>query len=242
MSDEKELRPEHTPMLIRNLAPDDKPREKALLNGIESLSATELLAIIFGSGQRGKSVLELSREILLDVDNRLDRLAQLSVSTLSSRYSGVGPAKAISLAAAIELGRRCQRAIESRGSVMAKITSSRDVYNLMRNRLEILSVEEFWVLYLSRANRILAQERISHGGVGATVVDVRLVIKGAIDNLCSGIILVHNHPSGNLSVSQPDRQLTSRIVDAAKLFDISVLDHIIISADGFTSFRDEGCL
>lgn len=226
--------------MIKDLSPDDKPREKAQTNGIESLSATELLAIIFGSGLKGKSVIELSREILNDVDYRLDRLAQMSIEALSSRYSGIGPAKAVSLAASIELGRRCQRDLEARGRLDPMITGSKSVYNLMRTSLELLANEEFWVLYLNRGNRVISKERISQGGISGTVVDVKLIMKHAIDRLCSSLILVHNHPSGNLNPSNADDSITKKICTAATYFDISVLDHVIISAGGFYSYRDEG--
>lgn len=226
--------------MIKDLSPDDKPREKAQTNGIESLSATELLAIIFGSGLKGKSVIELSREILNDVDYRLDRLAQMSIEALSSRYSGIGPAKAVSLAASIELGRRCQRDLEARGRLDPMITGSESVYNLMRTSLELLANEEFWVLYLNRGNRVMSKERISQGGISGTVVDVKLIMKHAIDRLCSSLILVHNHPSGNLNPSNADDSITKKICTAATYFDISVLDHVIISAGGFYSYRDEG--
>lgn len=226
--------------MIKDLSPDDKPREKALANGIESLSATELLAIIFGSGLKGKSVIELSREILTDVDYRLDRLAQMSINALSSRYSGIGPAKAISLAASIELGRRCQRDLEARGRLDTQITGSESVYKLMRINLELLNNEEFWILYLNRGNRVMSKERISQGGVAGTVVDVKMIMKHAIDRLCSSLILVHNHPSGNLNPSGADDSITKKICNAATFFDISVLDHVIIGAGGFYSYRDEG--
>ncbi len=226
--------------LIKNLAPDEKPREKAMTHGIEALTSTELLAIIFGSGLKGKSVIELSREILADVDNRLDRLAQMSIEALSSRYSGIGPAKAISLAASIELGRRCQRDLEARGRLDPAITSSETVYKLMRTNLELLDNEEFWILYLNRGNRVIARERVSIGGVTGTVVDVKVIMKHALDRLASGLILVHNHPSGTLKPSGADDSITTKISAAASFFDISVLDHVIIGAGGFYSYRDEG--
>lgn len=228
--------------LVKDMSPDDKPREKALANGIETLSSAELLAIIFGSGMRGKSVVDLSREILSGLDNRLDRLAQMSVQSLSNRYAGIGPAKAISLAAAIELGRRCQREIESNRDKDVAITGSSSIYREMRHNMENLQHEEFWAVFLSRSNKIIGKERISKGGVAMTVVDVKIIMKSALDRLASGIVLVHNHPSGNKMPSGQDDNITQRVHDAAKLFDMKLLDHLIITSSGFYSYHDEGKL
>lgn len=226
--------------LVKDMSPDDKPREKAMANGIETLSSTELLAIIFGSGMKGKSVVDLSREILSDVENRLDRLAQLSIQALSSRYDGVGPAKAISLAAAIELGRRCQREIENRANLNPVITGSDSVYREMRHSLENIQHEEFWVVYLSRSNKIIGKERISKGGVAMTVVDVKIILKSAVDRLASGIVLVHNHPSGNNRPSGEDDKLTRKINEGGKILDVKVVDHLIITSSGYYSYHDNG--
>lgn len=229
-----------TNCLIREMSPDDKPRERALKHGIESLTSTELLAIIFGSGMRGKSVIELSREILNSVDNRLDKLARLSIPTLSNSYDGVGPAKALSLAASIELGRRCQRELDCRFEREPQLNDSRRVYSLMRKNLEMIQHEEFWCLYINRNNRLISKMKISMGGVHSTVVDVKLIIKNALENLASGLILVHNHPSGALNPSDEDDSLTKKIDAAARFFDMRVLDHLIISSDGFFSYADHG--
>ena len=228
--------------LVKDMSPDDKPREKALANGIETLSSTELLAIIFGSGMRGKSVVDLSREILSGVDNRLDRLAQMSIQSLSSRYAGIGPAKAISLAAAIELGRRCQREIETNRDKDIAITGSDSIYREMRHNVENLQHEEFWAVYLSRSNKIIGKERISKGGVAMTVVDVKIILKSALDRLASGVVLVHNHPSGNKMPSGQDDNITNRVKEASKLLDINMLDHLIITSSGYFSYHDEGRL
>ena len=227
---------------IIDLPCSDKPREKALKNGIGSLTETELLAIIFSTGLKGKSVLDLSRDILKDVDSRLDKLTKLTVKDLSNRYKGVGEAKALSLVASIEFGRRCQRAIDSSNSIDPQIQSSQTVFKLMKTELEHIPHEEFWVLHLSRANRIIAKDCISRGGTIQTVVDIKLVMKKAIENLSAGLIFVHNHPSGNQRASLEDDKLTKRLVEAAKLFDIKVLDHIIIGAGGYYSYNDEGKL
>ena len=220
----------HSSWLVKDMSPDDKPREKALANGVETLSSTELLAIIFGSGMRGKSVVDLSREILSGVDNRLDRLAQMSIQSLSSRYARVGPAKAISLAAAIELGRRCQREIETNRDKDVAITGSNSIYREMRHNVENLQHEEFWAVYLSRSNKIIGKERISKGGVAMTVVDVKIILKSALDRLASGVVLVHNHPSGNKMPSGQDDNITNRVKEASKLLDITMLDHLIITS------------
>jgi len=227
---------------IVDLPCSDKPREKAIKNGIGSLTETELLAIIFSTGLRGKSVLELSQEILSDVGGRLDKLAKLTIKDLTNRYLGVGPAKALSLAACIEFGRRCQRAIDRASDADQKLCSSETVYRLMKTELENLPQEEFWVIHLSRANRIIGRDCVSRGGTSQTVVDIKLVMKKALENLSSSLIFVHNHPSGNLRPSPCDDELTYRLREAAKLFDIKVLDHLIIGAGGYYSYNDEGKL
>lgn len=228
--------------MIRDLAEDDKPREKALTKGIDSLSDTELLAIIFGSGLRGKSVIEMSREILADQDYRLDFLAKKTIAELSSKYSGIGIAKATSLAASIELGRRCQRAIQENGEKDPTITQSEHIFNFIRDKVELLTHEEFYVLHISRAGKIVSTECISKGGTSSTLVDVKMVLKSAVDRLSTNIILVHNHPSGAIRPSGQDDALTHKIVEAAKLLDITVLDHIIVGHGKYFSYADEGRL
>ncbi len=224
---------------IADLDDSDKPREKALQSGIGSLSDTELLAIIFGSGLPGESVIEMSRRVLRDNDYRLGKLSRLSIDDLISKYNGVGPAKAISLLAAFELGSRCQRDLSSSDE---QIKGSDSVYSLMRHKMERLQVEEFHVLHLSRANRMVYDELISRGGTAGTVVDIKLVMKSALTRLSSGLIFVHNHPSGNLSPSSQDDSLTRRLKAAAEMFDIRVLDHIIIAPGGYYSYADNGKL
>ena len=227
-------------MLIRDLAEDDKPREKALKNGIDTLSDSELLAIIFATGLKGMSVIELSQNILKGVDNRIDRLAQLSIHEMTRKYKGVGMAKATTLSAAIELGRRCQRALQNRVDKDEPIRGSESVYNLMRHQLELLDYEEFWILHLNRANRVIFKECISKGGVAGTIVDVKLLLKKALEKLSSGLILVHNHPSGNCRPSGPDDSVTQKVSRAAELLDIKVLDHLIITPSGYYSYSDQG--
>lgn len=226
---------------ICDLASEDKPREKAQKLGINALTNAELLALVFGSGLHGKSVIAMSQEILATIDNKLDILAKMTINELSTKYSGIGPAKATSLVASIELGRRCQRVLEN-NDTKTKIKSSKDVYDIMRNNLEYLSHEQFWILHLSRANIVTSMDCISTGGTASTVVDVKMVMKSAINKLSSALILVHNHPSGNMTPSTDDIALTQKIIQAAKYMDIRVLDHIIIGQGKYYSFADEGNL
>lgn len=225
---------------IHDLSRDDMPREKALASGIRSLSDAELIAIIFGGGLPGVSVVDMARGILRDCDNRVDILARLSMNELMSKYKGVGPAKAVSLAAAFELGRRNREQAASHEE--PQIRSSADVKSIMAPLLEQLEYEEFWVLMLSRSNRVTFKRCISQGGTAATVVDVKLLLKRAIDCLAEGIILVHNHPSGNPKPSGEDDNLTRRIKDGAALLGIKVLDHVIIARQSVYSYADEGRL
>ena len=224
---------------IADLDDSDKPREKVLSLGIRSLSNAELLAIIFGSGLPGKSVISMSQEVLASCDNRLSRLSRLSIHEMKKRFKGVGTAKAISLAAAFELGLRTR---DEDAALDTQIKSSTDIYNMMRVKLERLEYEEFWVLYLSRCNRVIFEECMSKGGVSGTVTDVRLILKRAIELLASGIILVHNHPSGNLRPSPDDDRITTKAKEAAKLLDINVLDHLIITPTNYFSYNDNGRL
>lgn len=222
---------------IADLDEGDKPREKALSQGIRSLSNAELLAIIFGSGLPGKSVISMSQEILASCDNRLSRLSRLSIHEMKKKFKGVGTAKAISLAAAFELGLRTR---DEDAALDPQIKCSTDIYNIMRIKLERLEYEEFWVLYLSRSNRIIYEECMSKGGVSGTITDVRLILKRALELLASGIILVHNHPSGNLRPSPDDDRITTKTKEAAKLLDINVLDHLIITPTSYFSYNDNG--
>lgn len=224
---------------IADLDEGDKPREKALSQGIRSLSNAELLAIIFGSGLPGKSVISMSQEILASCDNRLSRLSRLSIHEMKKKFKGVGTAKAISLAAAFELGLRTR---DEDAALDPQIKCSTDIYDIMRTKLERLEYEEFWVLYLSRSNRIIYEECMSKGGVSGTITDIRLILKRALELLASGIILVHNHPSGNLRPSPDDDRITTKTKEAAKLLDINVLDHLIITPTSYFSYNDNGRL
>lgn len=227
-----------TPM-IRDLNDDEKPREKALLHGIASLSDAELLAILLRVGVRGRSVIDVARDILARFDNDLGRLAKATPRELSQLVPGIGPAKAMTVIAALELGSRCRGAL---ARPKEQLASSETVYRYMLDRLEALDHEEFWVVMLNRRLAIESRERLSTGGTDATVVDVKLLVKKVLDSRASAVILVHNHPSGALNPSAQDDALTRRIKDACALFDIRVLDHVIISPAGFYSYADSGRL
>lgn len=215
------------------------PREKALKHGMNALTDAELLALLLGSGIKGKSVFEFAREILEDNGNRLSVLARRDVAELMRKYKGLGLAKATLLRAAMTFGQRAQADLKVPDH---QITSSESVYEYMRDKLERNNHEEFWILHLSRANRVMKAEQLSKGGTAATVVDVKLIVKSAIDHLSSGIIVCHNHPSGNMTPSPQDDALTHRIVETCKLCDIRVLDHVIIGPTGYYSYQDNGRL
>lgn len=224
---------------IRQLTDDEKPREKAIKNGMDALTDVELLALLLGSGVPGKSVLDLSREILKDCDNRLRVLARMSIAELKKKYKGVGDAKATLLVAAMAFGSRVHTSLDQQDPQM---TCSKDVHSYMRPKLERLNYEEFWVLHLNRANRVIYADRVSKGGLSSTSVDIKLIAKTAIDHLSSAIILVHNHPSGTMRPSAADDSLTRRIVDICKVIDVPVQDHVIIGPSQCYSYRDNGKL
>ncbi|MBO6496056.1 MAG: DNA repair protein RadC [Roseivirga sp.] len=221
---------------ILSWAEEDRPREKLLLKGRSVLSDAELIAILIGSGSSELSAVDLSKKILQSVNHDLNSLARLSVKDLI-QFKGIGEAKAISIVSALELGRR-RKATEPAKRI--KIQSSKDAYECIAPELLDLPTEQFWVIMLNRSNHIIHKRNISQGGVSGTVADPKLIFKKALDDLASGIILVHNHPSGNLQPSQADRQLTKKIVEAGKLLEIPVLDHIIFADNGYYSFADEG--
>lgn len=225
---------------IQDLSEDDRPREKALKHGLQSLSDTELMAIILSTGVHGKSVIELSQEILNRHGGSLTDLCRLSIHEVSNGIKGMGPAKAISLMAAIELGTRCCRALDMHDP--ERISGSQSAYAIMRQRLERERVEQFWVIFLARNNTVIATECISRGGTASTVVDSKVIFKSAIEKLANGIILVHNHPSGNTSPSIQDDQLTDRIAKGAKLLDLRLVDHLIITPSSYYSYADSGRL
>lgn len=224
---------------IKNWSEDDRPREKMLLKGAESLSNAELLAILINNGTRNKSAVDLAKELMGLVNNDLQRLGQLSVKEIVNlKVKGLGEAKAIAIAAALEVGIR-RGAVENKRET---IRNSKDVANYLKAQLQYKSHEVFIAIFLNQSNKILHNEVLSEGGITGTVVDTRLLLKKALEYNAVNMILCHNHPSGNLNPSQADKQLTHKIKDAAKLLDITVADHIIVSSEGYFSFADEGLI
>jgi DNA repair protein RadC len=229
---------EHTHLTIKALAEDDRPREKLVLKGRQSLSDAELLAILLSSGNKEETAIQLAQRILNDNHNSINQLAKLQLNDLK-KFKGVGKAKAVSILAALEIGRR--RTDEGVDEKM-KVNSSANAYKLLKSKLSDLPHEEFWVIYLSRNNSVIKLECISKGGVSGTVVDTKLIMKPGIECLASAIILAHNHPSGNLQPSHQDISLTKKIKEVSLYLDIILQDHIIIGDQAYFSFADEGIL
>lgn len=227
-----------TPSSIKSWAEEDRPREKLILKGKASLSNAELIAILIGSGSQKESAVELSKKILSQYDNNLQELSKASVQALCE-FSGIGEAKAISIISAMELGRR-YRSTEAK--IRKKITGSRDAYDAIYSYLADCDYEEFYVILLNRANDIITIQKISEGGTSGTVVDPKKVFKLALNYQASGMILCHNHPSGNMKASQQDKIITKRLKESGDLIEISVLDHIIVGNGNYFSFSDEGLL
>lgn len=224
---------------IKNWSEDDRPREKMLLKGAEALSNAELLAILINNGTRNKSAVDLAKELMGLVNNDLQRLGQLSVKEIVNlKVKGLGEAKAVAIAAALEVGIR-RGAVENKKEI---IRNSKDVANYLQAQLQYKSHEVFIAIFLNQANKILHNEILSEGGITGTVVDPRILLRKALEHNAVSIILCHNHPSGNLNPSLADKQLTNKIKDAAKLLDITVADHIIVSSEGYFSFADEGLI
>lgn len=221
---------------IKNWAEDDKPREKLMLKGKTALSDAELIAILIGSGSRNESAVGLSQRILSSVDNNLNALGKLSLKQLME-FKGIGEAKAVTIVAALELGRRRR---EEKTPELHKITSSKVVFEIMQPIIGELPHEEFWVLYLNNSNKILHKSQLSKGGITGTIVDVRLIFKTALEHHAISVILTHNHPSGKLQASDADRDITKKLKIAGEQLDIKVLDHVIITEKGYLSFQDEG--
>lgn len=221
---------------IKNWAEDDKPREKLMLKGKTTLSDAELVAILIGSGSRNESAVSLSKRILASVENNLNALGKLSLKQLME-FKGIGEAKAITIVAALELGRR-RRAEET--IELFKITSSKAVFEIMQPIIGELPHEEFWVLYLNNSNKVIYKSQLSKGGITGTVVDVRLIFKTALEHNATSVILSHNHPSGKLLASDADKEITKKLKLAGEQLDIKVLDHVIITEKGYLSFQDEG--
>ncbi|MCH7413692.1 DNA repair protein RadC [Belliella sp. R4-6] len=223
---------------ISALAEEDRPREKLLLKGRSALSDAELIAILIGSGTKSLSAVDLSRYILASVNYDLSALAKMSVKDLQ-RFKGIGEAKAISIVSALELGRRRKNRDPQK---RLRITSSSDAYDLMKPDLMDETVESFYIIILDRNNNLLKKQLVSRGGSNSTVVDPKVIFKYALEVMANSIILVHNHPSGNLKPSEQDKRLTEKLVKAGENLDVTVIDHVIFADCGYFSFADEGII
>ena len=223
---------------IKQWKKDDRPREKMLLHGRQSLSEAELIAILISSGNREVSAVDLAREILSHYKNDLNDLSKRSVHELM-QFKGIGEAKAISICAALELGKRRKEFTSDR---KAHIHSSIDIYQEFKDLIGDLHHEEFWLLFLSRSNKVIGKEKLSQGGISGTVADIRLMLKKALEYTASGIAAVHNHPSGNLKPSDADIRLTKKLIDACKMMDIQFIDHLIVTDQSYTSFVDNNII
>ncbi len=226
---------EYKHLTIKAWAEDDRPREKLVLKGRHSLSDAELLAILLASGNKNETAVQLAQRILNQTGNSINKLAKLQINDLK-KFKGVGEAKAVTIAAALEIGRR---RVEEQMEDKQRVVASKHAYDILRSKLSDLPHEEFWVIFLNRSNLVIGIECISRGGISGTVVDVRLILKPAIECLASGIVLAHNHPSGNLQPSHEDIALTKKIKEGAKLMNIILQDHIIVADNSFFSFADE---
>lgn len=223
---------------IKSLSEDDRPREKLLHKGNTALSNAELLAILISSGSAGKNAMDLAIELLQSCDNLLSKLSKKKIVELK-KHKGIGEAKATTIVAALELSKRM---LSEESKTRTQINSSQDAFSLIKSHFFHLQVEEFWVAYLDRSNKLISLQALSKGGLHGTVVDVRVILKTALDLLACGIILYHNHPSGNLKPSTNDDKITIQIRDAGKLVDILILDHLIVNDNNFYSYADEARL
>ena len=225
-------------LTIKSWAEEDRPREKMLLKGSSALSDAELIGILIGSGSTEETAVDLAKRMLSSVDNELNRLGKLSIADLC-KFKGIGEARAVTIAAAMELGRR-RKATEPQAK--AKITSSRDIFDIFYPMLGDLPYEEFWLLFLNRGNNVIDKVKMSQGGLENTVVDIKLCVKLALERLATSVIAVHNHPSGNRQPGQTDKILTDKLKTAFKYFDILFPDHIIIADTKYFSFADNELL
>ena len=232
------MKENQTHLNLKSLAQDDRPREKLVALGRQSLSDAELLAIILGTGNKTETAVQLAQRMLHQNKNNINEVAKLSLNDLK-KFKGIGIVKAINIAASFELGRR-KSDLDSLERI--KITSSKTAYQLLQKRLSDLPHDEFWLLILNRANQVIKEEFISKGGISGTIVDVRLICKSAIENNASGIIIAHNHPSGQIIPSKQDKEITIKLKSALILFDVSLLDHLIIGDLNYFSFADENLL
>lgn len=220
---------------IKDWAEEDRPREKMLLKGANSLSDAELLAILIGSGNKNETAVELAQRILHNADNNLNQLGKQSIRELIRSFNGIGEAKAITIAAAMELGKRRKL---SEVMLLHQIKSSADIYELMHPVLSDLRHEEMWILLLNKANKVIKKIQQSKGGLSGTVVDIRMIMKEALDSLACAMILCHNHPSGNTNPSSQDDEVTFRLKKAGEIMEIRLLDHIIIGDNSYYSYSD----
>jgi DNA repair protein RadC len=223
---------------IKDWLPEDRPREKLLLKGKASLSDTELIAILLRSGTATLSAVDLAKKVLQSADNDLHSLARLTVKELT-KIKGIGEAKALAIVSALELGRRRKHLGTEK---KPKITGSKDAFEVIAPLLQDVTHEEFWIILLNRANRVIRNHRVSQGGVAGTIADPKIIFKTALEELASGIILAHNHPSGEITASHADMSLTKKMKEAGQLLDIQVLDHLIIAGQKYFSFADKGIL
>jgi len=223
---------------IKDWAEDDRPREKLRDKGSSALSHAELIAILIGSGTKKKTAVDVAKEILDSVENDFYRLCQKSIKDLQ-KYNGIGEAKAITIYAALELGRRIKKEIKYDKT---QIKSSQDVHQLMESDLLYRTTEEFWIIHLNKANFVKRKEKISAGGMSGTVADPKVIFKSALAEGSAGLILVHNHPSGNKNPSEADKQLTQKMKQAGQFLDLPIIDHLIFTDNDYFSFRDEGIL
>ena len=223
---------------IKAWAEEDRPREKLSGQGRRALTDAELIAILIGSGSRNETAVELSKRVLHHYQNDLNKLGKASIADLCN-FKGIGEAKAIAIIAALEIGRRRN---EQEAPAPEFLESSRDGYNLIKRHLVDLTHEEFWIIFIGRSHKVITLEMVSRGGLSQTIVDPKVIFRLALQHQASGIVLVHNHPSGSLKPSNDDITLTNRAVDAGKLLNIQILDHLIITDQGYYSFADEGLL
>ncbi len=232
------MRYKNKSLTIKSWAEDDRPREKLLLKGNKALSDAELIAILIGSGNKEETAVDLSKRILSSLNNSLSALGKLTVADLTA-FKGIGEAKAITIITALELSRRVrfEKVLQ-----LPKIASSKAVFEVMQPLIGELQYEEFWVIYLNNSNKILNKKLVSKGGLTGTLVDIRLIFKKAIELYATSIILCHNHPSGKLSPSHADKQLTKKIIQSGITLDIHVLDHLIITENAYFSFADENLM
>ncbi|MFR9166419.1 MAG: RadC family protein [Dysgonomonas sp.] len=227
---------EQRKLKITEWAEEDRPREKMQMKGVFALSDAELIAILIGSGNKSETAVELSQRILASVNNNLNALGKLSINDLTKNFNGIGDAKAITIVAALELGRRRKHAETEQKQ---KIFASKNVYDIFHPILGDLSHEEAWILLLNKSNKVIKMQQVNKGGINSTLVDIRLVLKTAIENLASGIILCHNHPTNDATPSKNDDALTMKLKESASFMDITLLDHVIICDGKYYSYKDQ---